>query len=168
VDATQEEWRPITGTEGGYEISNHGRARSAERYVVDRRGIPRRLSSRMLVPRPTPTGYLRIQVFKKDQYIHRLVLEEFVGPCPDGMEACHNDGDRSNNTPDNLRWDTRLGNCQDIIAHGTHANLQKTHCPRGHEYDGWANGWKSELTGQRKKRICKTCRRDRHRAKKVA
>jgi len=76
------------------------------------------------------------------------------------MEGCHNDGDRSNNCVENLRWDTRLGNCQDIIAHGTHANLQKAHCPRGHEYDGMTNGWKSKLTGQRKKRVCLTCRRE--------
>lgn len=157
-----EEWRPVVGTDGAYSISDRGRARSNDRYVVDKNGKQRTLRGRMLAPRPTPTGYLRVQIFRRDRYIHRLVLEEFVGLCPDDMEACHNDGDRSNNAPTNLRWDTRLGNCQDIIAHGTHAHLQKTRCPRGHEYDGWANGWKSSLTGQRRKRICKTCRRDRY------
>lgn len=51
--------------------------------------------------------------------MHRLVLEAFVGPCPIGMEACHNDGDTSNNQVDNLRWDTRSSNHMDKEKHGT-------------------------------------------------
>lgn len=51
--------------------------------------------------------------------VHRLVLEAFVGPCPEGMEACHNDGDTTNNRLDNLRWDTRKGNHADRKKHGT-------------------------------------------------
>jgi hypothetical protein len=51
--------------------------------------------------------------------IHRLVLEAFVGPCPNGFEACHNDGDRQNNRLENLRWDTRSGNHSDKEQHGT-------------------------------------------------
>ncbi len=30
--------------------------------------------------------------------VHRLVLKEFVGPCPPGMQGCHNDGNRLNNS----------------------------------------------------------------------
>lgn len=51
--------------------------------------------------------------------VHRLVLFAFVGPCPEGMEACHNDGDYSNNTLVNLRWDTHQGNERDKCRHGT-------------------------------------------------
>jgi hypothetical protein len=53
--------------------------------------------------------------------VHRLVLEAFVGPCPAGMEACHGDGDRSNNRLGNLRWDTPKNNAADTIAHGRRA-----------------------------------------------
>lgn len=52
--------------------------------------------------------------------IHRAVLEAFVGPCPEGMEACHNDGNGSNNVLSNLRWDTRSNNTHDQIKHGVH------------------------------------------------
>jgi hypothetical protein len=52
-------------------------------------------------------------------YVHRLVLEAFVGPCPAGMEACHADGDPENNTVGNLRWDTRTANHADKARHGT-------------------------------------------------
>jgi len=48
------------------------------------------------------------------QLVHRLVLEAFVGPCPDGMEACHLDSDKTNNRVSNLRWDTHLENMRDL------------------------------------------------------
>lgn len=54
--------------------------------------------------------------------IHRLVLEAFVGPCPAGMEGCHNDGNPQNNALDNLRWDTHAANHLDSVRHGTKVN----------------------------------------------
>lgn len=59
------------------------------------------------------------------RYVHRLVLEAFVGPCPSGMEACHKDGDGSNNKLSNLRWDTRRNNHGDKKRHGTTAKGEK-------------------------------------------
>lgn len=56
----------------------------------------------------------------KTFYVHRLVLIAFVGPCPDGMEACHEDGNVLNNALPNLRWDTPSANAADKIRHGTH------------------------------------------------
>lgn len=53
------------------------------------------------------------------RHIHRLVLENFIGPPPEGMEGCHGDGDPSNNRLDNLRWDTHLANFADSVRHGT-------------------------------------------------
>lgn len=51
--------------------------------------------------------------------LHRLILEAFVGPCPPGMEGCHNDGDPANNRLANLRWDTPKSNMADCVRHGT-------------------------------------------------
>jgi DNA invertase Pin-like site-specific DNA recombinase len=48
-----------------------------------------------------------------------MVLATFVGPCPVGMEACHNNGDPSDNRLSNLRWDTNAGNKADMVRHGT-------------------------------------------------
>jgi len=54
--------------------------------------------------------------------VHRLVLEAFVGPCPDGHEACHwPNPDRANCRLENLRWDTRKANVADAIRQGRHA-----------------------------------------------
>ena len=67
-------------------------------------------------------GYHRV-AFKQGekncwQFVHRLVLEAFVGPRPDGMQARHLDGNRSNNTPANLRWGTGKQNGEDRVRHG--------------------------------------------------
>ncbi len=51
--------------------------------------------------------------------INRIVLTAFVGPCPNGMEGCHNDGNETNNKLSNLRWDTHINNEKDKIGHGT-------------------------------------------------
>lgn len=162
MNATHEEWRPVVGHEGLYEVSNRGHVRS----VAGAQSLGgRRLSGKVLKPRPTPKGYLRVQIRGCDYYIQRLVLEAFVGPCPEGMEACHHDSDRSNNWVSNLRWDTRLGNCQDIVARGSHWQKQKTECPQGHKYDTEWNHWMSKATGLRKKRACKTCHNDHARAR---
>lgn len=78
---------------------------------------------RKLKPTPNRFGYLRvrfsIQNKSRQPYIHLLVLEAFAGPRPLGMVACHNDGDRTNNVPSNLRWDTHEANQQDKRTHGT-------------------------------------------------
>lgn len=50
--------------------------------------------------------------------IHRLVLEAFVGPCPEGLEGCHNDGNPEHNHVGNLRWDTHASNMADRKTHG--------------------------------------------------
>jgi hypothetical protein len=50
---------------------------------------------------------------------HVLTLIAFRGPRPPGMQACHNDGKRTNNRIENLRWDTAAGNQADKVAHGT-------------------------------------------------
>ena len=52
--------------------------------------------------------------------VHLLVCEAFHGPCPEGMQACHNNGIRSDNRPENLRWDTVKNNEADKVQHGTH------------------------------------------------
>lgn len=51
--------------------------------------------------------------------IHRLVLETYVGPCPEGMECRHIDGNPFDNRLGKLKWGTRSENCQDALRHGT-------------------------------------------------
>lgn len=51
------------------------------------------------------SGYFSVCVNKqKNLLVHRLVLETFVGQCPEGMECDHVNRDRSDNRLQNLRW----------------------------------------------------------------
>lgn len=59
---------------------------------------------------------------RKTMRLHNLMLVTFVGPRPDGMEGCHNDGNPLNNVPANLRWDTHQANMLDMYRHGTKSN----------------------------------------------
>jgi hypothetical protein len=66
-----------------------------------------------------PGGYHTVCLGRKRQwYIHRLVLEVFVGPCPPGMQCRHLDGNPSNNCLENLAWGTRDENHADMVRHG--------------------------------------------------
>lgn len=51
-----------------------------------------------------PIVTLRKKKKSYSKHVHRLVLEAFVGPCPEGCEADHIDRDKSNNKLENLRW----------------------------------------------------------------
>lgn len=85
-------------------------------------GNRRRLGSTWEQMKPTPddAGYLQTQLCpgKVSRRIHTLVLLAFVGPCPEGMECCHGDGDKTNNRLNNLRWGTHSENMQDAMRHG--------------------------------------------------
>jgi hypothetical protein len=70
-------------------------------------------------------SYIIIYPHREHSSVARLVLEAFVGLCPEGMEACHNDGNPTNNRVPNLRWDTRTNNQRDRIKHGTDSRGEK-------------------------------------------
>lgn len=105
----QEIWLPIADSEL-HEISNFGRVRSKRCGIL--KGYEKRQNGKVVC--------VTVNLGRgKNRRVHHLVLEAFVGPCPDGMEGCHEDGDPRNNRLENLRWDTRLSNQQDSIRHGT-------------------------------------------------
>ena len=122
-----ENWRPVPGWEEFYEVSDCGRVKSLSRTTtcVGRWGksVSRIEPERILKPAAAGGGYLfiglRLKGVSKPAYIHRLVLEAFIGPCPKGQEACHNNGERTDNRLGNLRWDTRKNNHADKRRHGT-------------------------------------------------
>lgn len=116
-------WKSVVGYEGYYDVSNFGRVRSVDRFVLARAGKLKRIRGKLCKQHNT-VGRLTVNLSKdnkvKSFYVHRLVLEAFVGPCPEGMECCHfPDRDPSNNKLENLRWDTSKANSKDMLVHGT-------------------------------------------------
>jgi len=118
MSSVSEEWRPVVGFEGQYEVSSLGRVKSLPKTVLRGRG-PFITKERIIGGRSRAAGYPIVRIREKTLYIHALVLESFVGPRPVGFEACHNNGDRTDNRSDNLRWDTPRSNQMDRAKHGT-------------------------------------------------
>jgi hypothetical protein len=106
-------WKDIEAErlEGCYQISNLGRVKSIKS------------KERILKPKKEKNGYLNINLSKNNKYktrrIHRLVLEAFVGECPEGMEAMHLDNNRANPELTNLKWGTRSENQRQRAKDGT-------------------------------------------------
>lgn len=110
-----EDWRAVVGFEGRYEVSNLGNVRA----------IPRRNRRNIKAARPKAiwTGYLYVPLRGdggKDYFkaVHLLVLTAFVGPRPSGLVACHNNGVKTDNRVENLRWDTQSNNVREGYLHG--------------------------------------------------
>lgn len=116
-----EQWRAIPGMPG-YEVSDRGRVRSLKKW----RGESGRIldgffnngySAVNLTP---PVGRAR------PYQIHPLVLKAFVGPRPEGHQACHRNSIKTDNRLDNLYWGTPAQNEADKIAIGK-ANRGERH-----------------------------------------
>ena len=100
----------------------------------------RGMGPRPLVPVPAAGGYLKVRVNvngnRTNRKVHRLVAEAFFGPCPEGAQVRHLDGDKANNAATNLAYGTAKENADDREAHGTTA--------RGHR-NGYSKRFDREL-----------------------
>jgi hypothetical protein len=94
-------WKKI---EGGYEVSDEGQVRNSRGWIL-KPGNQHGYHSVILCTTE-----------KKHVYVHRLVAETFLGPCPEGKEVDHKN---------NIRNDNRLENLQ-YLTHGE--NQRK--CPK--------------------------------------
>jgi hypothetical protein len=77
----------------------------------------RHVKGRILRPGLAGRGYPFVQLSVGNcptlYYVHRAILETFVGPCPEGLEGCHGNDIHTDNRLENLRWDTRHANNDD-------------------------------------------------------
>ncbi len=105
-----EQWLEHPG-DSRYEVSSEGRVRNSETKRIRKDSI-------------SPSGY-RTTVFStpggkhRAFYVHCSVMAAFVGPCPDGCEVSHLDGDNGNNTLSNLVYESRTKNMGRKKTHGT-------------------------------------------------
>ena len=172
---TPEEWRPVVGYEGIYEVSNHGRVRSVDRVVPCKDGHTQRWPGKLLkTSKFSKTDHRNVNLHRngvgKSAAVHRLVMAAFVGPCPDGMNVCHNNGVADDNRLENLRYDTSSANNLDTVRHGKHEKASRSHCIRGHALR--SPNLKPPTHGRRE-RACVACNRasayvHRHPARRAA
>ena len=98
-----ETWRPVPGYEGIYSVSDHGRVRRDK-------GGSNTWAGRILAG-GDHHGYRTVAIDPpKSSYIHRLVAAAFLGPCPDGYEVNHKNGNKADNQLHNLEYMTHAQN----------------------------------------------------------
>lgn len=99
----KEKWKDVKGFEGIYQISNLGNVRNIK-------------TSKFLKPSPNKSGYLRVNLSRKDKikacYVHRLVATAFLEKVTSKEEVNHKDVVKSNNCVKNLEWVNRKENVQ--------------------------------------------------------
>ena len=103
----QEEWRPVVGWEGLYEVSSWGNVNTVEHRAPSRGGVgfktvPGMRRKTQLNAHGYPVVCLRRGKFVQLRTVHRMVVEAFIGPIAVGMNTNHLDGVRSNNHLRNL------------------------------------------------------------------
>jgi hypothetical protein len=115
-----ENWLAVTGYEGIYEVSDHGRVRRIATWK-DNWGTVRKPKG-FIAPQKKGANYAGISLSrdgkKYQTYVHILVMKAFFGGIPEGLEPNHKDGNKFNNHIDNLELITHSDNC-----HHAHANL---------------------------------------------
>ena len=69
---------------------------------------------RVLKPGKTRDGYQKVELFASgtpcSRYVHRLVVEAFIGEIPAGLEVNHISGEKSDNGLENLEVVTHANN----------------------------------------------------------
>jgi len=118
-DHLTEEWRAVVGYEGLYSVSSFGRVRRDAAY---RNTWVGRILSTKLRLRGYPGTRLSKNNVAITTTVHRLVTEAFLGPCPDGMQRHHRDGNKENNHATNLEYVTASTN----TLHAHHTGLANT------------------------------------------
>lgn len=113
-----EEWKPVAGYEGQYEVSNLGRVRSLPRSETNSRGALRNYRGCIRVPTFNQDGYAQIRFGGRNHFVHILVASAFIGPRPKGQEVRHLDGNPANNNSANLAYGTKSENRRDCYSYG--------------------------------------------------
>lgn len=116
-----ERWLDIPGYEGRYQVSDLGRVRSVDHRVRVSHGATRLMRGRVLKPagsKRDPHLYVVLGHGAHGSPVHHLVALAFLGPCPEGCEVRHLDGDPLNNRAENLAYGSRAQNILDVFRIG--------------------------------------------------
>jgi hypothetical protein len=105
-----------------YRVGDDGSVWS--RHSYNGKGPLRETWTQLKPAKNVKTGRLSIYLCSEGKgvwrYVHHLVLEAFVGPCPPGGQCRHfPDPSPENNRLENIQWGTQKENEADKIVHGT-------------------------------------------------
>ena len=114
-------WKPIEGYYG-YEVSNFGNVRSVDKLVFQKAkcgSTSKHLyKGHLLKPVAHRNGYLFVGIGGKIVSVHRLVANAFVSNVSNKPQVNHKDGNKANNSADNLEWVTQRENTIHAVKNG--------------------------------------------------
>lgn len=109
MNMNNEIWRDIPGFEGDFQVSNHARVRSCDRYITDSIGRTKFYPSKILSQFIDVGGYYTVKLhnrpmgYSKSLKVHRLVCAAFKGfDMQSNLVIDHIDGNKLNNDLSNL------------------------------------------------------------------
>lgn len=147
MEQNTETWKSINGFPK-YQVSNQGRIKNIE-------------SGRIFTGTKDAFGYIHVRLINPQgkytlRKVHRLVAEAFL-PNPEGKPIIdHRDGDKTNNTLDNLRWVTYSENSVAYIKKRAEANSEKKQNQTSHKIAQYTLDGKLVATFNKGSEITKT------------
>jgi len=126
-EIVNEEWKPIIGYEGLYEISNFGRIKTLKRKFV--------LQTKLFKQQTSIYGYYIVTLNKgnketKNYLVHILVAKHFIPNPQNKPEVNHKKGIKKDNRFFELEWSTKLENVQHAFSTGLvcHKGVKNANC----------------------------------------
>lgn len=114
----KEIWKDVNGYEGLYQVSNFGNIRKL-RFINNKVNKEKIFK---ISPQKQNKGYLKVVLYKNGKYknylVHRLVASEFISNPNNYKEINHKDGNKENNSTNNLEWCTRSYNNKEAFRTG--------------------------------------------------
>lgn len=147
----KEEWRLIPESGGVYYVSNTGKVKSITHNVKQHNGKCRIQIGRELSQSKCKKGYLMVSIKRKGNkyhtFVHRLIAICFIPNPENKPQVNHIDGDKLNNSIENLEWCTNKENHD----HARKMGLMKCNTCEKHHMSKLTNNQVKEARKKRKK-----------------
>lgn len=135
----EEEWRPVKGYEGFYDVSDWGRVRSVDRTIeqLSNHGnlINRLYKGKLLKLFKDRDGYIIVTLCKEgsslQKRVHRLVAEAFIPNPENKPQIDHINTIKDDNRVENIRWVTAKENTHNPISEQKSKEWER---PRGEKH----------------------------------